>query len=155
MCNTKGMTQFMLSDASNIIANNFPIRVYCLCHVGCSAFSAAVHNLCYYAWICHLYPILSPQYMCVFLLGRFSVRNIFSFCAFSLQSFANWSIMIIRLLTENPLLLQLYRDLVITHVISSEEFWSQHALQYMQEHQNQKQDVGVSGAFLVCFGLQL
>jgi transcription initiation factor TFIIH subunit 1 len=53
-----------------------------------------------------------------------------------------------RLLSENPSLLQLYRDLVITHVISSEEFWSQHALQYMQEHQNQKQDVGVSGAFL-------
>jgi transcription initiation factor TFIIH subunit 1 len=53
-----------------------------------------------------------------------------------------------RLLSENPSLLQLYRDLVITHVISSEEFWSQHALQYMQKHQNQKQDVGVSGAFL-------
>lgn len=106
---------------------------------------------------CRLYPKLSPQYTCLFvcLLGQFFVRNIVSFCAFSLQSFANWSIMIFRLLSENPSLLQLYRDLVITHVISSEEFWSQHALQYMQKHQNQKQDVGVSGAFLVCFGLQL
>ncbi|XP_023714083.1 general transcription factor IIH subunit 1 isoform X3 [Cryptotermes secundus] len=53
-----------------------------------------------------------------------------------------------RLLSENPSLLQLYRDLVMTHVISSEEFWSQHALQYMQKHQSQKQDIGVSGAFL-------
>ncbi|KDR19295.1 general transcription factor IIH subunit 1 isoform X2 [Zootermopsis nevadensis] len=53
-----------------------------------------------------------------------------------------------RLLSQNPSLLQLYRDLVITHVISSEEFWSQHAMQYMQKQQNQKQDIGVSGAFL-------
>jgi transcription initiation factor TFIIH subunit 1 len=59
--------------------------------------------------------------------------------------------MIFRLLSENPSLLQLYRDLVMTHVISSEEFWSQHALQYMQKQQNQKQDIGISGAFLVCF----
>lgn len=48
MCNMKGMAQFMLSDASNMITNDFLIRVYCLCPVGCSAFSAAVHNLCYY-----------------------------------------------------------------------------------------------------------
>lgn len=63
--------------------------------------------------------------------------------------------MIFRLLSENPSLLQLYRDLVITRVISPEEFWSQHALQYVQKHQNQKQDIGVSGAFLVCFDLQI
>lgn len=52
-----------------------------------------------------------------------------------------------RLLSENPTLLQLYRDLVITQVISSEEFWAQHASQYAQK-QNQKQEIGVSGAFL-------
>ncbi|XP_071452496.1 general transcription factor IIH subunit 1 [Hetaerina americana] len=52
-----------------------------------------------------------------------------------------------RLLSENPKLLQLYRDLVITQVISSEEFWAQHASQYAQK-QNQKQEIGVSGAFL-------
>jgi hypothetical protein len=63
--------------------------------------------------------------------------------------------MIFRLLSENPSLLQLYRDLVMTHVISSEEFWSQHALQYMHKQQNQKQDIGVSGAFLVCFDFQM
>jgi hypothetical protein len=63
--------------------------------------------------------------------------------------------MIFRLLSENPSLLQLYRDLVMTHVISSEEFWSQHALKYMQKQQNQKQDIGVSGAFLVCFHFQI
>ncbi|XP_063225704.1 general transcription factor IIH subunit 1 [Bacillus rossius redtenbacheri] len=53
-----------------------------------------------------------------------------------------------RLLSENPSLLQLYRDLVITQVISAEEFWTQHANQYTQKQQAQKQDVGVSGAFL-------
>nr|CAD7438020.1 unnamed protein product [Timema bartmani] len=53
-----------------------------------------------------------------------------------------------RLLSENPALLQLYRDLVITQVISPEEFWSQHATQYTQKQQAQKQEVGVSGAFL-------
>lgn len=54
-----------------------------------------------------------------------------------------------RLLSENPGLLQLYRDLVITQVISPEEFWAQHASQYTQKQNNQKQEVGVSGAFLV------
>ncbi|XP_049860635.1 general transcription factor IIH subunit 1 [Schistocerca gregaria] len=53
-----------------------------------------------------------------------------------------------RLLTENPALLQLYRDLVITHVVTSEEFWAHHAVQYTQKQLNQKQDIGVSGAFL-------
>ncbi|XP_054268650.1 general transcription factor IIH subunit 1-like [Macrosteles quadrilineatus] len=53
-----------------------------------------------------------------------------------------------RLLSENPGLLQLYRDLVITQVISPEEFWAQHASQYTQKQNNQKQEVGVSGAFL-------
>ncbi|KAG8257681.1 General transcription factor IIH subunit 1 [Homalodisca vitripennis] len=53
-----------------------------------------------------------------------------------------------RLLSENPALLQLYRDLVITQVISPEEFWAQHASQYTQKNVNQKQEVGVSGAFL-------
>nr|CAD7423840.1 unnamed protein product [Timema monikensis] len=53
-----------------------------------------------------------------------------------------------RLLSENPALLQLYRDLVITQVISPEEFWSQHATQYTQKQAAQKQEVGVSGAFL-------
>lgn len=53
-----------------------------------------------------------------------------------------------RLLTENPQLLQLYKDLVITQVLPSDEFWASHAKQYMAKEQNGKQDIGVSGAFL-------
>lgn len=53
-----------------------------------------------------------------------------------------------RLLTENPALLQLYKDLVITKVITSEEFWESHAKKYTQKDNTQKQDIGVSGAFL-------
>ncbi|XP_055304699.1 general transcription factor IIH subunit 1 [Sitodiplosis mosellana] len=52
-----------------------------------------------------------------------------------------------RVLTENPHLLQMYKDLVITQVLSSDEFWSTHAKQYTQQH-NEKQDIGVSAAFL-------
>ncbi|XP_062562070.1 general transcription factor IIH subunit 1 [Armigeres subalbatus] len=53
-----------------------------------------------------------------------------------------------RLLTENPQLLQLYKDLVITQVMPSEEFWASHAKQYLTKEQSGKQDIGVSGAFL-------
>ncbi|XP_023016096.1 transcription factor B1 [Leptinotarsa decemlineata] len=53
-----------------------------------------------------------------------------------------------KLLSSNPALLQLYKDLVITEVVSSEEFWSQHAQQYTQKQKQQPQEIGVSGAFL-------
>ncbi|KAJ8945079.1 hypothetical protein NQ318_005259 [Aromia moschata] len=53
-----------------------------------------------------------------------------------------------KLLSSNPALLQLYKDLVMTEVVSSEEFWSQHAQQYTQKQKQQPQDIGVSGAFL-------
>lgn len=36
----------------------------------------------------------------------------------------------------------------MTEVVSSEEFWSQHASQYTQKQQQPPQDIGVSGAFL-------
>lgn len=49
------------------------------------------------------------------------------------------------------MLLQLYRDLVITQVISSEEFWSQHAAEYTQAKKIQRQEIGVNSAFLVSF----
>ncbi|XP_067013275.1 general transcription factor IIH subunit 1 [Anabrus simplex] len=52
-----------------------------------------------------------------------------------------------RLLSENPVLLQLYKDLVIPEVISSEEFWKQQGEKYSLK-QSSKQDIGVSGAFL-------
>lgn len=53
-----------------------------------------------------------------------------------------------RIFTENPALLQLYKDLVITQVLNSEEFWSTHAKEYKQKNTVKKQDIGVSGAFL-------
>jgi len=53
-----------------------------------------------------------------------------------------------RLLTDNPELLQLYKDLVITKVITSEEFWETHARKYTHKESTIKQDIGVSGAFL-------
>lgn len=56
---------------------------------------------------------------------------------------------IFRTLQEHPMLLQLYRDLVITQVISSEEFWSQYAAEYTQAKKIQRQEIGVNSAFLV------
>lgn len=53
-----------------------------------------------------------------------------------------------KLLSSNPALLQLYKDLVMTEVVTSEEFWAQHASQYMQAQKGQTQEIGVSGAFL-------
>ncbi|XP_044737269.1 general transcription factor IIH subunit 1 [Chrysoperla carnea] len=53
-----------------------------------------------------------------------------------------------KLLSSNPALLQLYKDLVITQVVTSEEFWSQHAQQYTKAQSQPKQEIGVNGAFL-------
>ena len=53
-----------------------------------------------------------------------------------------------RLLRENPALLQLYQDLVITRIATADEFWAQHAAEFINKTSS-KQDVGVSGAFLV------
>lgn len=63
------------------------------------------------------------------------------------QSINNLSLF--RTLQEHPMLLQLYRDLVIPQVISSEEFWSQHAAEYTQAKKIQRQEIGVNSAFLV------
>lgn len=54
-----------------------------------------------------------------------------------------------RLLKDNPGLLQLYKDLVITQVITSEEFWNEHALKYVNKPNHLSQQVGISSAFLV------
>ncbi|XP_026291507.1 general transcription factor IIH subunit 1 isoform X1 [Frankliniella occidentalis] len=53
-----------------------------------------------------------------------------------------------RLLSQNPSLLQLYKDLVITQVITADEFWVKHATKFMQKQKAQAQEIGVSGAFL-------
>lgn len=47
----------------------------------------------------------------------------------------------LRILSEHPHLLQLYKDLVITQVLTSEEFWASHAKQYTLL-KPQKQDIG-------------
>ena len=58
-----------------------------------------------------------------------------------------------RLLTENPQLRQLYLDLVKSNVLSAEEFWTDHATQFIKQLQETKtttqQDVGISPSFLV------
>lgn len=54
-----------------------------------------------------------------------------------------------RMLSENPGLLQLYKDLVITQIITTEEFWAQHAQKAVASTKgNVGQGVGVSGSFL-------
>jgi transcription initiation factor TFIIH subunit 1 len=54
-----------------------------------------------------------------------------------------------KVLTDNPRLLQLYKDLVISKVLTSEEFWVIHdkELQALKDSSS-KQDAGVSGNFL-------
>lgn len=53
-----------------------------------------------------------------------------------------------KLLSNNPALLQLYKDLVMTEIVTSEEFWNNHATKYTQKQKQQPQEIGVSGAFL-------
>ncbi|KAK3597618.1 hypothetical protein CHS0354_030169 [Potamilus streckersoni] len=55
-----------------------------------------------------------------------------------------------RLLKENPELFQLYKDLVVTQVITADEFWATQANKYTHggEKGEQKQQTGVSAAFL-------
>lgn len=67
---------------------------------------------------------------------------IFTNYSFSIFSF-------LRLLSQNSSLLQLYKDLVITQVLTADEFWAKHAAKFMQKQKAQAQEIGVSGAFLV------
>nr|XP_033784478.1 general transcription factor IIH subunit 1 isoform X2 [Geotrypetes seraphini] len=56
-----------------------------------------------------------------------------------------------RMLKEDPVLFQLYKDLVVSQVISAEEFWANRlSLNSMDSSvlPNSKQDVGISAAFL-------
>lgn len=55
-----------------------------------------------------------------------------------------------RLLSTNPTLLQLYKDLVMTEVVSSEEFWTQHAQQYTQKRKQQPQEIGLFFLVAIC-----
>ncbi|KAJ3596024.1 hypothetical protein NHX12_002433 [Muraenolepis orangiensis] len=55
-----------------------------------------------------------------------------------------------RMLQEDPVLFQLYKDLVVSQVISAEEFWANRMSMNTAENSlsNTKQDVGISAAFL-------
>lgn len=55
-----------------------------------------------------------------------------------------------RMLQEDPVLFQLYKDLVVSQVISAEEFWANRLSIISMDHSlsNNKQEVGISAAFL-------
>ncbi|KAK7121920.1 hypothetical protein R3I93_022875 [Phoxinus phoxinus] len=56
-----------------------------------------------------------------------------------------------RMLQEDPVLFQLYKDLVVSQVISAEEFWANRMSLNSVEHSlanNKQQEVGISAAFL-------
>ncbi|XP_057183437.1 general transcription factor IIH subunit 1 isoform X2 [Triplophysa rosa] len=56
-----------------------------------------------------------------------------------------------RMLQEDPVLFQLYKDLVVSQVISAEEFWANRLSLSSVDHSlsnNNKQEVGISAAFL-------
>ncbi|XP_068169267.1 general transcription factor IIH subunit 1 [Antennarius striatus] len=56
-----------------------------------------------------------------------------------------------RMLQEDPLLFQLYKDLVVSQVISADEFWANRLGDINNTDStlnNSKQEVGISGAFL-------
>lgn len=56
------------------------------------------------------------------------------------------------MLQEDPVLFQLYKDLVVSQVISAEEFWANRLNVNATDSStsSHKQDVGISAAFLVC-----
>lgn len=56
------------------------------------------------------------------------------------------------MLQEDPVLFQLYKDLVVSQVISAEEFWANRLSLNAGDNSAapSKQDVGISAAFLVC-----
>ncbi|XP_053497185.1 general transcription factor IIH subunit 1 [Ictalurus furcatus] len=56
-----------------------------------------------------------------------------------------------RMLQEDPVLFQLYKDLVVSQVISAEEFWANRLKLSSVDHSisnNKQQEVGISAAFL-------
>ena len=58
-----------------------------------------------------------------------------------------------RVLQENPHLLQLYKDLVITQIITAEEFWLEYSNKLNVNSDTaadaKNPDIGVSGSFIV------
>lgn len=61
------------------------------------------------------------------------------------------------MLQEDPVLFQLYKDLVVSQVISADEFWANRLKLNSADHSvsnNSKQEVGISAAFLVSTSTQ-
>lgn len=64
------------------------------------------------------------------------------------------SLCFFRMLQEDPVLFQLYKDLVVSQVISAEEFWANRLKLNSVDHSisnDRKQEVEISAAFLVSF----
>lgn len=53
------------------------------------------------------------------------------------------------ILANDPVLFQLYRDLVATQVITADEFWANYVKKPSQKTSNVNQETGVSGSFLI------
>ena len=67
------------------------------------------------------------------------------------RSLITFTVSITRMLQEDPVLFQLYKDLVVSQVISAEEFWANRLNVNATDSStsSHKQDVGISAAFLV------
>ncbi|KAH8284727.1 hypothetical protein KR054_000285 [Drosophila jambulina] len=56
-----------------------------------------------------------------------------------------------RILVENPNLLQMYKDLVITKVLTSDEFWATHAKEHALKKMGKSQEIGLYKGFFFVF----
>lgn len=54
-----------------------------------------------------------------------------------------------NILASDPVLFQLYRDLVVAHVITADEFWANYVKKPSQKTPTVEQEIGVSGSFLI------
>jgi len=54
-----------------------------------------------------------------------------------------------RILVENPNLLQLYKDLVITKVLTSDEFWATHAKDHALKKMGKSQEIGLCDSHMI------
>lgn len=95
----------------------------------------------------------SSKNVCVLVFHVVKIFKILLKWCFVLGSSVYSICSIPRMLQEDPVLFQLYKDLVVSQVISAEEFWANRLNVNSTESSstsNHKQDVGISAAFLVC-----
>jgi transcription initiation factor TFIIH subunit 1 len=55
------------------------------------------------------------------------------------------------MLQEDPNLFQLYKNLVVSGVVSAEDFWANRVNKEKEASVVTKQDIGISAAFLVSY----